>query len=76
MYYLSTLKRLVLHGRVVDADEDSKRFGEDGDRSVEQNDQLSLLFELAECDVMGIANPPSFMVSLLLSPLLRIPIGH
>lgn len=84
MNHLSSLKRLVLHGRGVDADEDSLWFEEDADYSIEWNGPLSLLFELAECDVMGIANPPNFMVSLLLPPplippdrpLARVPKWH
>lgn len=62
---LRSLKRLVLHGRGVDADRESEWFEEGADRCLEWNDQLSLLFVSAECDVIGIANPPSFMVSLV-----------
>ncbi len=62
---LRSLKRLVLHGRGVDADRESEWFEEGADRCLEWNDQLSLLFVSAECDVIGVANPPSFMVSLV-----------
>ncbi len=62
---LRSLKRLVLHGRGVDADRESEWFEEGADRCLEWNDQLSLLFVSAECDVIGIAISPSFMVSLV-----------
>lgn len=62
---LRPLKRLVFHGRGVDADEESEWYEELADRSLEWNDRLSLLFASAECEVIGIANPPTFMVRLI-----------
>jgi hypothetical protein len=43
-----------------------KWFEGGADRYLEWNDHLALLFVSADCDLMGIANPPSFMVSLVL----------
>ena len=64
MNHLSTLKRLVLHARLTDTDPDSSWFKEEEDCSIEWSKQMSHLFEMADCDVVGVANPPSFMVSL------------
>ena len=65
MTRLQPLKRLVFHGRGVDADVESEWFEEGADRYLEWNDHLSLLFASVGCEVIGIANPPAFMVRLI-----------
>lgn len=66
MGHMSTLKRMVLHGRTIDIDFESDHFQEETDLGVEWSDELESLFIRTNCDVVGITNLPDFMVSTLI----------
>jgi hypothetical protein len=68
MGHLSTLKRLVLHARTIDMDDESDRFEEQMDGDVDWNKELARLLVRANCDMVGIGNPPAFMVSVPKTP--------
>jgi hypothetical protein len=60
--HISTLKRVVFHGRDIEVNDDLDYF-EVCDGSVEWSAEMGALLVRANCDVVGIGNPPDFMVS-------------
>jgi hypothetical protein len=64
MGHISTLKRLVLHPRTIDVDDEGEYFEDDMDGDVNWNRELADLLVRANFDVIGICNPPGFLVSV------------
>ena len=65
MGHMSTLERMVLHERTIDIDLESGYFQEEIDLNVGWSDEMESLFIRTNCDVVGISNPPDYMVSAL-----------
>ena len=66
--HLSTLKRLVLHARTIDIYDELIHFEEHRDGDVDWNNELACILLRANCDMVGIGNPPAFMVSVPKTP--------
>lgn len=60
---LATLERVALHSRTVNTDWGSAYFNLQEDKSVELYSSFYNLFSSNTCEVIGMQNPPSFVVS-------------
>jgi hypothetical protein len=62
------LKRLILQARTIDIDNKSNRFEEQIDGDVSWNSERTCILVRTNCDMVGIGNPPAFMVSAPKTP--------
>lgn len=69
-----TLRRVVLHHRDVDADEESMYFEGVVDGDFLWDTTLTDLFVDGECESMGIDNPPQFIVGVFKELLVQVAI--
>jgi hypothetical protein len=63
-----TLKRIVLQRRTLNMDDESDTFGEEEESDIDWTIELDHLFVRTNCDVMGVANAPDYMVSFSYGP--------